>query len=744
MKNILFTLFLLVSGATLYGQNEISGYITSRQGEPLIGAVVYVPELRTGTVSDADGHYLLKTLPRGTLKIQYSFMGYNSRLETIVLTGTPLKINVALQSAPIETQEIVVVGGYNSTQHENAVRIDVIKSDRMKSSGTPNFAESLTMIPGVDMISKGNGISKPVIRGLAMNDILVLSNGVRFENYQYSDHHPMGIDEFGIESVEVIKGPASLLYGSDAIGGVIDFVKERPAPVGQIQGDFNTHFYSNSLGVVSNLGVKGTSGNFFWGIRGGGKTNADYLQGGGTFVPNSRFNEWSVKANAGFAGKLGSFKLFYDASDQKLGLVEPDVIPLLTERGRKSEIWYQNFGNQLLSAQNKLYLGKYKIEVNAALQQVNLLHYDERSAPFIEMGLSTLTYETKLYLPSTRTGEYILGFQGFDQRNENLHGRESVLLPNAKTKNYSGFTLLQFTFFESLKVQGGARYDHRMIDTEAYESNYGNDFHPSLSNTYDSFSGSFGATYDLQEKLFFRANFSAAFRAPNLAELTSKGLHENRYELGNADLLPQRAFGSDLSLHYHIDHISFDLAGFFNKINDYIFLSPTGIESADGYPVYRYLQSNAGLFGGEAVVHIHPKPVEWLHFETTYTSVTGKQEHGDFLPLIPAHKLKIEFRAEMKKMGSLENGYLKLNAHHAFDQNNCAPEEEATSGYTLFDAGAGFTVKVSGQPFEMGLTLNNLFDLHYVDHLSTLKEAGYFNPGRNFAINLKIPFAIVR
>jgi len=742
MSKIFFFLFLLCSGVSLYGQNELSGIITTQQGEPLTGAVVYVPEQHTGTVSDLTGHYLLKGLPKGKLKIQFSFIGHNSRLETIEIAGSPLTLNISLKPAPIETQEVVVVGGYNSTQHENAVKIDVIKSDVIRSSGTPNFTESLTRIPGIDMISKGSGISKPVIRGLAMNDILVLSNGVRFENYQYSDHHPMGIDEFGIESVEVIKGPASLLYGSDAIGGVIDFVKEKPAPVGQIQGDFNTQLYSNSLGAVSNLGVKGTSGHFFWGIRGGGKTNADYLQGGGTFVPNSRFNEWSFKGNAGYTGKIGSFKLYFDAGEQRQGLVEPDVLPLIEERGREVAIWYQTFGNRLLSSQNKLYLGRYKLEINAALQKANLLHYDERTDPFIGMGLTTLTYETKLYFPSSGKGEYIVGFQGFDQQNENQPGRESILLPDAVTKNYSGFTLLQYTLFKTLKVQGGARYDHRLIDTESYGSLSDPAYHPAVSNTYDSFSGSLGATYDLHDQLFFRANFSAAFRAPNLAELTSNGLHENRYEQGNAALKPQRAYGSDLSLHYHIDHVSFDLAGFYNKINDYIFLSPTGTESADGFPVYKYLQSNAGLYGGEAVVHIHPKPVEWLHFETTYTSVTGKRENGEYLPLIPAHKMRVEVRGEIKRMGILENGYLKAGMIHAFDQNKLAHEEEATPGYTLFDAGIGATVKISNQPVELGLTLNNIFDIKYIDHLSTLKEAGYFNPGRNIAFSLKIPFMI--
>ena len=230
----------------------------------------------------------------------------------------------------------MVSGVYNSTQHDNAVKIDVLKLDPHTIKTTPNFSEVLTQVPGVDMISKGSGVSKPVIRGLSMNDILVLNNGVRFENYQYSSHHPLGIDEFGIEDVEIIKGPASLLYGSDAIGGVINFIKEKPAPVGTIIGDYNLQLFSNTLGMTNNFGIKGASKKFFGGIRVGQKTNADFLQGGGAFVPNSRFNEISVKANTGFTDKIGTFKLFYDFNNQKLGLVEDEAIEEITSRGREN------------------------------------------------------------------------------------------------------------------------------------------------------------------------------------------------------------------------------------------------------------------------------------------------------------------------------------------------------------------------------------------------------------------------
>ena len=742
MKNIVLLVIGLLTEISVCAQNEIKGLITNNLGEPLDGANIFVLEQNKGTISDKEGHYLLKDIQKGKLKIQYSYIGCNNKLITVIMDNSPLAIDIILRNAPIETQAVVVIGGFNSTQHGNAVKIDVIKSEVISSAGTPNFAETLTRIPGIDMISKGSGISKPVIRGLAMNDILVLNNGVRFENYQYSDHHPLGIDEFGIESVEVIKGPASLLYGSDAIGGVIDFVKEKPAPVGHIEGDYNMKLYSNSLGTTTNLGVKGTSQNFFWGVRGGYKTNADYLQGGGDFVPNSRFNEWSLKGNAGYNGKIGIFKLFYDMNQQKLGLVESDVIPLITQRGRKNDFWYQTFNNKLLSSQNRLYLGHYKIEINAAFQGTSLSHYDIRVDPFIEMRLATLTYETKISLPSPVNTEYIIGFQGFNQHNDNLQNRETILLPDAAINNYSAFTLLQVTFLEKLKLQAGVRYDHRNLSTRAAGLSTEYNYRPALSKNYDNISGSFGTTYNLTEKLLFRANFAAAFRSPNIAELTSNGIHENRYEIGTPDLLPEHAFEEDVSIHYHADNISFDLACFKNRIKDYIFITPIGEESAGGFPIYEYRQSNSKLYGGEAIIHIHPKPVEWIHFEMAFSTVTGKKDNGDFLPLIPANKLKYELGVEDKKFMFFESAYFKINVTNTFGQGNIAPEEIISSAYTLVDLGVGANLKAGKHLIILGLSANNILNKKYIGHLSSLKEVGYFDPGRNMALNLKIPFEI--
>ena len=226
---------------------------------------MFLPELNKGTITDENGKYIINNVPNGLIKIQFSFVGYNTVIQSIKITSQENVLNVNLSVAYIQSQEVVISGGYVSSQHQNAVKIDILKDREIFLSGTPNLMEAITRVPGVDMIAKGPGVAKPVIRGLSMNDVLVLNNGVRFENYQYSEHHPLGIDEFGIDNIEIIKGPASLLYGSDAIGGVLNFISEKPAPLNSMIGDYNLQMFPNSLGIVNNLGIKGSTEKFFGG-----------------------------------------------------------------------------------------------------------------------------------------------------------------------------------------------------------------------------------------------------------------------------------------------------------------------------------------------------------------------------------------------------------------------------------------------------------------------------------------------
>ncbi|MFA5418978.1 MAG: TonB-dependent receptor, partial [Bacteroidales bacterium] len=550
----------------------------------------------------------------------------------------------------------------------------------------------------------------------------------------------LGIDEFGIEKVEVIKGPSSLLYGSDAIGGVLNFIKERPAPQHQIQGDYQTQLFSNSLGANSSLGIKGAGEHFFGGVRLNRKSHADYLQGGGDFLRNSRFKEASVKSNVGYNASLRSFRLYYDFNQEKLGLVEEEALEEINERGRNNDIFYQRLNTHLFSSQNRLYLGAAKLDLNAAYQNTGLTHFGEADEYELQMQLATLTYEAKLQLPSKSTSAYIFGFQGIHQKNTNLKDRETILLPDALIRNYSGFGFLQQSF-RRFKFQTGFRYDFKTLNSQAVGNPADLEtYRSALNKNYDSFSGSLGFTYNPWNEVFFRSNLATAYRTPNLAELTSNGPHEAIYELGDDQLQPEKSLEFDVSAHWHKRYFMLDLAGFYNRVNDFIFQSPTGETTQNGMSIYRYRQSNSNLYGGEAGVHVHPATISWLHLESTYSMVIGRQNSGNYLPFIPAHKINGVIRGEKDCLVFFQDVFAECHAHYAFNQDRPAPEETATAGYALFDINMGVTIHTGHQLVQMGASVTNLLDKKYLDHLSTLKEVGGYNNGRNFILTLKIPF----
>ncbi len=742
MRSILLFFSALLLLSEINAQNSIQGIVTDSENNPLIGATVFLPELNKGTTTNKLGEFKLDNLPYGKLKIQFSFVGYNTEFQTLIITEATNTLDIQLSVAVIESQEVVISAGRVTSQHENAVKIDVLKGKDLVLSGTPNFMESLTCVPGVDMISRGQGISKPVIRGLSMNDILVLNNGVRIENYQFSENHPIGIDDNDLDRVEIIKGPASLLYGSDAIGGVLNMIKEKPAPTGEINGDYRLALHSNTKGMNNSLGIKGAGNKVFGGIRFGHKTHADYLQGGGDFVPNTRFNETTFNTNTGYTGKIGTFKIFYDYFKQNLGMSVPDIEQEITSQERKSKIWYQDLIHQLLSSQNSLYINNFKWVINGGYQNALRKLITTTDVPFVEMRLNTLTYESKLYLPSNEYSEYIIGVQGMSQTNRNLNNRESQFLPDANLNNIGLLGLIQNTFYHKIKLQCGLRIDFFTMKTFALGNEGTNDYHPPVTKEYSNVNGSIGATYIPNNKIVLRLNFAKAYRVPNISELTSNGMHGNRYEMGNENLLPQNALESDLSLHYHGTFLSLDLAGFYNRIHDYIFLAPTTDTAATGAQIYRFSQTNAQLYGGEAVIHCHPQFVPWLHLQGTYSSVFGKQENGNYLPFIPATKFQYEIQAEGKDIAFIKKPALKLSAVTALEQSKPSPDELATNGYTLVNIDFTMEVLVSNQTLIFSFSANNILDKKYYDHLSILKSLNYYNPGRNICLSLTVPFRI--
>ena len=739
-----------VFAATIYsvsslvnGQGIVHGIITDKQtGETLIGVTVYLPDFSSGAVSDEEGVYILKGLRKGEIMMQFSYVGYKTIVKKVAFANNDIELNIVLEPAIISSEEVVISGSFAGLQHDNVLRISTLKPAAFQRSGTPSFMETLAEVPGVSMISKGPGVGVPVIRGLSGSNLVFLNNSVPMENFQFSENHPFMVDEYGIERVEIIKGPASLLYGSGAVGGVVNVIKVAPPPRGTVKGDFNLKYFGNTHGMSSNLGLDGTNGDFTYGIRGGLNSNMDYYDGGNERISNTRFNRKSFKATAGLIKPFGSFRFFYDYNKDNLGMAVQPAFSLVTENGRKNEVWYQDLTNHVFSSQNKFFIHNLKFDLNLAYQMNNRKLHGSPLTPvdlLVDMDLNTFSYTLKTTVPANEKTKFIVGIQGLNQGNKN-HEAPDHVIPDASVGDFSVFAMGQRDLWKKLMIEAGVRFDYRLIKVP---ENAGHGVDEGLERDYQNFNASMGGVYSVSGKTQLRFNLASAFRSPNLAELTQDGMHGARYEKGNHDLQSQRNLEADFDFHLHTSHTTLDVSGFYNNIYNYIFLSPSD-SLLQGVRIYQYEQEAAGLYGGEAMLHVHPHPWDWIHLKTSYSYVLGQQKNGGYLPFIPAQKIHFEIELQKKSWKGFGNLFFKVASDFVFDQNNPAPFETSSTGYTLLNMDIGTEIIVGKQKMNVSLSANNLLDKTYIDHLSTLKDLGLNNMGRNITFAVRVPFGIMR
>ena len=735
MNKYIIALFLGFS-AMVQAQNKISGTITDVQNLPLSSVSVYAPEIHKNTITDAKGYYEINAVPNGNIKVSFSILGYTSQNKSILINEKETVFNLILNETHFEMDEVIVSTGFSKLQSQNVMKVEHETVASLQQKGTTTLIEGLATIPGVSQVSTGTSIGKPLIRGLTGNRVLVYSQGVRIENQQFGNEHGLGLNSAGVESVEVIKGPASLLYGSDAMGGVLYFNPEKFADSKSFKGDFSQRLFSNTLGSSSSLGLKTSTDKWKFLVRGTYDTHSDYQTGSNERVTNTRYNEKDFKTALGYSNSQFSSVLRYNYNKLDLGIPEDGI-----EAQSESKITLfprQGVANHLLSWNNNFFFGTSKLEASLGYVANDRSEFEDSDVVALRMKLNTFNYDVKYHLPVFGNFESIFGIQGMYQTNDNLG--EEYLIPNAKTNDIGVFATTNYQW-KSNAIQAGLRYDNRKISSESQGILGDEGSFTALDTSFDSFNASLGYKTDLVQNLTLRMNIASGFRAPNLAELTSNGVHEgtNRYEIGNTNLKTEQNIQSDVNLEYGNTHFEFFVNGFYNHINNYIYTSPTG-EILEENAVFEYTQDNAKLYGGEIGLHFHPHPLDWLHFESSFETVTGKNENSDYLPLIPANNWNNTIRTEFRQKKWLKNGFAAFNVSKTFNQKNISGFETGSDGYTLVNLGLGGTIAFGKNSLDLHLNANNLFNKTYVAHLSRLKTDGIANIGRNISLGVNFSF----
>ncbi len=776
-------------GKRINSKAQLSGVITDLKGLPLESASVIIPDLKLGVVSDSTGHYNFKILPIGKYLVEVILTGYKS-VSQIVDLDENAKADFKLDESFTENAEVVVTGISKATQiKENPVPILSVSHDYITHEISTNAIDAIARVPGVSAVTTGPNISKPFIRGLGYNRILTLYDGVRQEGQQWGDEHGIEIDEYAVDHVEVIKGPASLSYGSDALAGVVNIIPTQPAPEGKIIGDATGEYQTNNKYIGGSLMLGGTKNGFEWMFRGSHKQAIDYENAVDGRVFGTAFNETDATANLGIHRSWGyahlNLIMFNDLQEIPDGsrdsatwkftkqISEIDtarvIVPESELNSYSIEPLHQHVQHYRVFTTTHIIAGSGSLDINLGYQRSirqEFSHPVLSNIPGLELQLNSYTYDIKYTLPSVHDWNVTSGINGMYQQNTSTNGTDFII-PNYNQFDIGAFVVAKKTY-KKLDIAGGARYDVRAFRNYALftttNSSTGFDMpskldtgsalqvFPNYSKVFSGISGSFGMTYNFSSKFSIKANISRGYRAPNIAEISANGVHPgtNIYQIGNEDFKPEFSLQEDVGGEFSSKYAEITLSVFNNTISNYIYNeklnSAFGGDSiiVPGNETFKFQQGKANLYGGEVSVDVHP--VKALHFENSLSVVYGDNESANantdstkYLPFIPPlHGISdVRFDFNLKR-AHLAKAFVKAEMDYYATQDRVFTAygtETRTPGYTLFDIGAGTGItNAKGKIlFNVYVLANNIFNIVYWDHLSRLKYfyGDYLNPSPN-------------
>ena len=788
-----FSCFL--ASAVFAQQTDVSIYVSNAKNSPVQGAKVWLNETEVST--DASGTAIFKNIPLGNYVLKVAAETYANDEKRIQVGKGAQHFHVKLKPEITELKTVEISSNaQNIRKNTEARNIDIVDEKFVQRHLGGSLMITLDRLPGISNIGIGAGQSKPLIRGLGFNRVVVVDKGIKHEGQQWGADHGLEIDQFAAGEIEVIKGPSSFVYGSDAIGGAIN-LKPVAIPMAYgIGGSVNLIGKSNNAHYGSSVNLFGSNKKWFFDSRVTYQNYADYR------VPtdkvyvydfavdlvknrlrNTAGRETGLHFSTGYVGERFKTSLHASNSYAKTGFfanahgLEPqNVDEELHDRSHRDlQLPYQRVNHFKLISRTEFKHESSKTEVELGFQRNFRQEFNRYTAhgfmpPVYPSSMNIPINLERVYDKSIYSGNIRHSFSlnkhqlqlgvNSDFQDNNISGW-SFLIPAFEQFNAGIFLYDKYIINNDFILHGALRYDYGHIQFERYDDWFasarelnGTTTYETLnrasafSRNFNSFVWSVGANYN-PGKLNIKANFGKSFRMPIAKELAANGVnyHYFSYEKGNADLDAEVAYQADFGITWTEKKWSVTFSPFYNYFPNYIYLNPTPYHDrfyGAGNQIFEYQQSSVMRYGAELKVNYQLLPSLSTEFlgEYLYSEQLSGAKKGFTIPFSPAPSALLNLTWSPKFSGKLSNPYFSVDYRLTAQQNDVVPPEKVTPGYQLVNIQLGSSFKLHKQAFDLSLQVQNLFNAKYLNHTSFYRLIELPEASRNVVLSLKIPFKI--
>ena len=744
----------------------LTGKVVDAQKQTVPGVVVHIADDTTGTVTDSVGRFSLGSICPGKHTIIFEALAYKKRAVDIV-TDKDVTINITL-TADDTLGTVVVTGEKVPVKDLHTVAATELKGLALLQARGQSLGEALKEIAGVDAVQTGPSLWKPVIHGLHSNRVLIINNGVRQEGQQWGSEHAPEIDPFVANTITVIKGAASVRYGSDAIGGVVLLAPEEIPDKKGVSGDVYAVGATNGqMGAVS-AALQGALGKklsgLSWRVQ-GTLRDAGNFHTPRYYLINTGLREGDFSGSLCYKYKGWDFDLYYSQYNTRVGIfvgAESGNAAELVQKfsqptpGLPSYFTY-NIGRPYQVVNHELARGvatyKWnnggKLELTLGRQNDRRREYDELSiSPTADPNLPQLSFQL-----ITHSAELVYtqasknGFSGSAGITGNTSGNifEGIryLIPNFRDYNGGAFAIERYTAGKFL-FEAGVRYDYRWL--RVYQRNQSTLALYNTTYTYSNATGTAGVTYHYNDHLWASLNAGTAWRAPSINEMYIYGEHfsDASFEVGDSSLKSERSLNSGLSLNYSGHNLRLVADAYLNHISNYIYDKPAlkvrQLPSGT-FPEFDYTQADATIHGIDASLQY-----DFLHHFTFGSKVTIVRGYNntihDWLISMPCDRWQNSISWQLPHIARLSSSYISVEDVAVSRQTRVPPNSDFVSppaGYNLLNAHIGTTIPFRHQSLSVDLSASNITNVSYRDYLDHFR---YYADelGVNYTLRLKFSF----